>query len=259
MSSGLIVINLDRSTERLKRVRTQLEAHQLDFHRLAATDARSLGADERDRYYSPALNRLRYHKTLVPGEIACYISHIRAWQHLLASDWTHAVILEDDVELMPHFRTAIEAIAQIPGEWDIIKLGARRRKRLIPRFSLPDGLEVGAYPKVPACAHAQAISRRGAEKLLAHAMPFGRPVDVDIQHTWEGGLTVYGLMPYCANPSASAESEIWKFSTRKIPRNRIRFYRNRLQFTWRAWCDNVRRHGSASTLAAMLLPPKKSP
>jgi glycosyl transferase family 25 len=237
----------------MAHMRTQLEVAGLPYYRLAATDARTLSATERDRWYSQELNRRRYHKLLAPGEIACYISHIRSWEHLLASDWSHAVILEDDVELAPHFRSVVDRIAALPESWDVIKLGAGSPKPVIRRVPLPTGESLCAYSKVPNCTHAQAISRQGARKLLGFARPFGRPVDLDLQHPWEADLTIYGLEPFSAHASATIQSEIWKITARDArSRDRFRFLANGAEFTWNRLRFNARRYGLGATMRSLL-------
>ena len=253
MSSGLVVINLDRSVDRLAHVRAQLDAHGLTFHRLAATDARTLSVAERNHFYSESLNRARYHKPLSTGEIACYISHIRAWQLVMAGPWDYAVILEDDVRLGANFTHTLAQISRLPSDWDVIKLGSISRKPIIKKQTLPGGLSLCAYAKVPICTHAQAISRRGATKLLTHAMPFGRPVDVNLQYTWESDTVVFGLEPYCTHVTDELESEIGKFTGRESPtKSHVRFYLNRARFIRHALPSNIRRHGLAATLKVAL-------
>ncbi len=252
MSSGLIVINLDRCTDRLAQVRTQLEARQLSFYRLAATDALAMTETERHRYYSEELNRTQYHKLLSPGEIACYASHLRACEYLLTTDWDYAVVLEDDVQLDERFCTALSQIPALTRPWDLIKLGAPSRKPIIEKTPLSDGFSLCAYAKTPICSHAQVISRSGAEKILKHRQPFGRPADVDLQFPWETSLAIYGIEPYTAFTDETLESEIWKISGRRAQKkNRIRFYVNRLSFTWHALRYNHHEYGLLRTLKTL--------
>ena len=49
---------------------------------------------------------------LVAGEIACYLSHVRALQTFLASDADHALILEDDVEIDADIADVISLVAE---------------------------------------------------------------------------------------------------------------------------------------------------
>lgn len=250
---ALIVINLDRSSERLMQVREQLESRGLSFHRLAATDARTLPESERDRYYSAALNRSTHDQPLFPGEIACYISHLRAWQLILDQGWDYAVILEDDVRLAPNFEQALDQLASLPLDWDVMKLGSTSTKPIIKATPVGGGLTLCSYAKVPICTVGEAVSRRGAEKLLARRIPFGRPVDVDLQYTWETGIEVYGLEPYCTAPEEEAASEIWGSAPRKKrEKNRWRSLVNRTRFSLASVIENSKRHGFAATAKTML-------
>lgn len=225
----------------------------LTFHRLAATDARTLPDAERDRYYNAALNRIAYHKPLLPGEIACYISHLRAWQLILERDWDYAVILEDDVQLTARFSGALAQLTHLPLDWDVIKLGSSSTKRIIAQTTLPAGFSLCAYSKVPICNHAQAVSRRGAAKLLASSIPFARPVDVDLQHPWETGIDVYGLEPFCTYVTDAAPSDIWGSLVRNTrPKRHWRSLVNRMRFAALALIYNSKRHGFAITAKTML-------
>ncbi len=239
----VLVINLDRSTARLARIQSQLAALGLPFHRLPAVDGNGLPNAGGEPAYSEELNRRLYHKPLVPGEIGCYLSHLRAWQWLLDHSCKSAVILEDDVTVGEDFVPALELLSRIAEPWDVIKLGSLSSKPVL--HSTPLGpFALRRYRKTPISAFAQAVSRQGAEKLLRTRLPFGRPVDVDLQHVWENDLSVFGLEPYPVAVRTDEQSEICRsFQRNRVRCNRLTFFRQRLQFTARQWRHNLGWYG----------------
>ncbi len=193
-------INLDRDAERRERLLAELARWQLAGERFPGVLWTALPLIEQDKLYSSALNVRQFHKPLVNGEKGCYASHLAVWQWLVDSDEDCCIVLEDDVRLTPQFRPACEAIAAIAPRWDMIKLigrsGLGKTEKLRASQPLCKGVDLVDFRRVPSLTAGYAISRRGAQKLLASRLPFGRPIDVDLRHWWEGhGLRVQGLSP----------------------------------------------------------------
>lgn len=82
-----------------------LSTLKLDYERLSATDSYDVSNVDT----SP----------LSPSEFACISSHIRASERLLASTWTHLLVLEDDAalhtRLIRHKPKLIKLIHTLPG------------------------------------------------------------------------------------------------------------------------------------------------
>ena len=70
-----LVINLDRSPERMRSISQQLVARDLHFERLPAVDGRKLAQEELSRLEAPydAPEKFVFRKALWPNEIACCI------------------------------------------------------------------------------------------------------------------------------------------------------------------------------------------
>ena len=202
----IVVINLDRQTERWASIAPQFAALGLGVSRLPAVDGNRLGATTVGRLYDSALNRSQYHKPLRPGEIGCYASHIAAWQELLASRAQRLAVFEDDVDLDAALPQVLDAIDRTRVPYDLVKLVGRSREKLAVRVALDDPWQLVGYQRVPGLTSGYVISRHGAEKLLAGRIPFGRPVDVDLRHHWECGLTILGVQPYPVRPAASSHA-----------------------------------------------------
>ncbi|AVJ55208.1 glycosyl transferase [Idiomarina sp. OT37-5b] len=217
MMLPVYVINLDRSRERLQHASQQLHSIGVDFTRIAAIDGRQLSDAEIDRVYDSERNRQRFYASLTRGEIACYMSHRKAWQQLLDSPAQAAVILEDDIMVSPAFAELGAAVATLSDDWHLLKLAQPFKPK--QHYKLAD---VGAFtlvdyrtdkPPMGACGYI--LSRSGAAKLLARKR-FFRPVDVDFQWQWETGCYVQGLLPYCVDNTHQHGSDILDVEDRHL-------------------------------------------
>ena len=173
---AVYVINLDRRPDRLQAVGARLAAAGVQFQRIDAADARACDPAELDQSL-----RNGPIGPLGDGARACTASHFRAWRRLLDSDDSHALILEDDVEVDA-------ALAQVLADpsWlkaDLVKVekfNADRPSRLLLGRSLgraPGGREVRPLLSRHTGSAGYIISRRGAETALTHAGRVRVPVD----------------------------------------------------------------------------------
>lgn len=238
----IFLINLDRSPHRLKDVDDSMRQLDLDYERVPAVDGRATSTAEVNAVYSHKQNVERYNYDLTQGEIACYMSHRKAWKKLLDSDHPVAIILEDDIVLSPAFADLHHAVAGIASSkyanWDIIKLAQPfKPKESTPLDAFGDFTLVD-YEKPPMGACGYLISRQGAKKMLSRT-PFFRPVDVDMQWQWETGAHVLGLLPYTVDNSHTHESDIFSVANRHEAKRRGWV---RLKEQWRFFWQNRRYH-----------------
>ncbi len=115
-------INLDRSTDRRKRMEEMLTDpvfHTIkDIQRVTASDGKDLSMYE--------LLENAIEKEENGGLYGCTTSHIRCIQHVAESDHDIVLILEDDatLEYKPFWRESIkDALKNAPDDWEIIQLG----------------------------------------------------------------------------------------------------------------------------------------
>lgn len=207
MSLPTFLINLARDGERLATMAQQLDALGLPWQRVEAVYGRDLPPAERQRLYDAQANQRQHHQALVDGEIGCYASHLRVWQQVQAQGLPMALVLEDDMDLLPPLLPTLAALASRPCGWDMVKLIGRPQEPVAQRWPLGQAegsaLSLIRYRRVPSLTGAYVISARGAQRLLTVRPPFFRPIDVDLRHWWEAGLHIYGLQPY---PVALADS-----------------------------------------------------
>jgi GR25 family glycosyltransferase involved in LPS biosynthesis len=141
----------------------------------------------------PTLEELQEQKIYEPvnkwnpmtrGQIGCFMSHRKAWQHVVDHKLPFALIIEDDCDLLPHPDT-LKYIGEvfrneINFTWDLLYLGrnpAYCTKKLQVR---PHVVTVGKTWGL----FAYAVSLHGAEQLLKETSgPIKEPVDVCVSIT----------------------------------------------------------------------------
>jgi glycosyl transferase, family 25 len=200
------LINLDRSPERLAAMAGQLDALHMTFTRIAAVDGRKVRPDDRvdaHRY------RLRHGRHVRPGEIGCYLSHLAAMQAFLATDASHALILEDDATLLPALpevlahATSREAVST----WDVLKLESRRRgfKLALLQLTSAHALCVNLFRSTGSAGYV--LSRHAAQVYLDKLLPIGQPFDHAFDRGWFLGLRMREVAPLVVSGQMSANAD----------------------------------------------------
>ena len=229
VSSSVFLINLDRSPERLARIDQQLRSLDVAYTRVPGVDGRFLDPALRS---APRGNEW-YFRPMENGDIGTYQSHRVCWQRVLDEGLDWAIVLEDDVVLAPTFREVPAAIAQLPQDWDLVKLSKGWRRRKTWRLGRAGEFDVVAFYKIPAGTQGYAVSRRGAERLLRGQRRIMRPVDIDMQCWWETKVEVVGLDPFPVSEAPGTASEAWRFDRRK--KRRL----TRMAFAFTFWLHNL--------------------
>ncbi len=97
----VIVINLDRRTDRMEKLAPQLEKLDIQYERFSAVDGKQLGID-------PIVAGLQ--------------SHLQVMKQIAGQK---VLILEDDAQFVEDFNEKFEKVMQtLPEDWDIFYLGA---------------------------------------------------------------------------------------------------------------------------------------
>jgi len=223
MQPPIFIINMASSVERWQTTFDRLNAIGLEGTRFEATVGKALSEEEVATWYCEESNYKRHHRNMTPGEIGCYISHLRIWEKMHNERIPFCIVLEDDLKIQAHLVDVIEQIKTL-NNWDLIKLSDNCANPFIEEVKLNDKLTLGNYLKVPNCTHGYAISLDGANKLLKRR-PFFRAVDVDIQFHSEVALNVTGIKPYPIEEDLSFVSDI-ATSNNGRHSNRSTFWRN---------------------------------
>ena len=223
MKTSIFIINMKPCESRWYEVQKRLKDLNISAERFEATIGKHLGEQELLKWYCPKKNKNSYHRNLTLGEIGCYISHMRVWEHIVTHSIPMCVILEDDIIIKSHLTNTIESAEKLKN-WDFIKLSDSRDLAFINTHPLESEFVLGNYFKVPNGAQGYILSLEGAKKLLQRK-PFFRPVDVDMQFHTEVGLNMIGIKPYPVAEDRSFISEITSANAGSHS-NRSTFIRN---------------------------------
>lgn len=95
----IFLINLDHRLDRLNFISSQLNKLNLKFEKITAIDGKNLSHPYSIVNYRKFL--LNQRRSIVLGEIGCAESHRYIWRKILNENISHALILEDDVNISP--------------------------------------------------------------------------------------------------------------------------------------------------------------
>ncbi|MEM0911502.1 MAG: glycosyltransferase family 25 protein [Pseudomonadota bacterium] len=209
----VMLINLNRSEKRLVESARALDALGIDFERVEAVDGETISENELAAYKAPDFSA--YYKQLSRAEFGCYFSHRKCWQLICERNLDQAIILEDDFSLKPAFSEFCKRLPLLPIRWECLKLSEFPEKRKAITGIDFLSWKVVAYDKTPCRTGAYAITRSGAQKMLAHSTKITRPVDIDFQYPWEHRVRTLGLKPYPVVTNGQNDSTIDEVSSRK--------------------------------------------
>lgn len=190
----LLVINLDRSPERLASFMARAAQVGISVERLAAIDAKTM--DE------AGLNEIKVAQSIFDplsrGEIACFLSHRAAWRRLVDSGVDRMAIFEDDAVLAADIGVLLDQLSG-PG-WDIVRLETTRARTAL---GPPEPVPGTAYEL---CRHLSwhggtagyVITRAAAIRLLAATTRLEGAVDQVLFHPFSPvskDLAIMQLVP----------------------------------------------------------------
>ena len=245
-----LLINLPQSSERLEQSSAGLTRAGMAFERVDAVDGRQLPGDELARF-GLGWHR-KYFQPLRPGEIGCYLSHVRALERFLASDHDAALIVEDDLHVASDAARCVHELLELREKMPpaVNLFGARARGEVLA--TLPTGHRLVRSTSVPWGTMAILWTRQGALSMLRSAGSLDRPVDVDRKHWWERGSPPVWLSPapFIERPGGGPPSTItgrrqahWTVRIRKM------HYRS--SFTLRSHAEYVRAFGFKGWIRAL--------
>lgn len=195
----VFVINLARCPERREIMTRRLQSLGLEAEFVPAVDGEQLCKDELHPAPEP---------TLSPGEVGCYLSHVRCWQAVVDGQLAHAVVLEDDVLLSTDFAEVLAelAVRQLP--FDAIRLSALMPVRGLRVASLPGGYNFILPNKNPSGCQGYFVSLTGAKRLLARLSVPRQPVDNAMDRYWKYNLCIPVLFPCVVKEDTTGASTI---------------------------------------------------
>lgn len=163
-SATFIVINLARDTERFQLLQKELEARSFHYERIEGVDGRNM-KELSGPEIVPVLASKRFPRGLLMKEQGLTMSHRKAALHILKQNLPHGIILEDDVNFSPDFKSIVMEVCANPPA-DIVKFeGIGRRAFAFTHGSI--GARKLATTLLPTMGTAcYFLSRRAAECMV---------------------------------------------------------------------------------------------
>ena len=230
-----LVINLDDSTERLQSVDVQLKQQAIAYQRVPAFDGRKMSPYDCNLYNER--KAIAYMgRSLLGGEIGCYLSHLKCAKKLLESNATYALVLEDDVKINCKLKEIIESFLEYAEnekdlDWDLINIGAKELKIYTELKEFTDGERTFKLHRAhyfPMTTTGLLWSRKGAQKFLENSNEIFAPVDNYFRYALTRSNKGLAFSPALVK-TTGAESEIDSGNAatkkrRKTNRSPIYFY-----------------------------------
>lgn len=211
----IFVINLDRDVDRWDHMQRELAKLGLSAERFSAYRGLDL-PDWLKPYFLDETGAIASHMNA--GEVGCYASHLGAvLKGLEAPDAGPVCILEDDLQLTPAFAEILSKGAQLPADWEILRLSNPAKSAFVVERHLATIGDVVRYWRVPNTTGAYVINPSGARRFLSYARRRLRPVDEDLRRPWEHRIKTYGLLPAPATPNIFQSSIEALGGTRVLP------------------------------------------
>ena len=207
----IYVINLDRSKDRLEKMKIQFRELGLSFERVAAVDGSKL---DEAQYHSENT----FYKALQPNEMACYLSHVKCWHRILEDGVEHGIILEDDVAVDEHFASIIKKLSNESEKRDLdfVKFSHNKihRKKATGHVPLTDNNHLTKLSPLPVGTLGQWVSNKAARELTAHHAIPKQPIDVFLRNEWLFSFTIYNVFPNIVRTAPGTVSTIAQDRTR---------------------------------------------
>lgn len=198
----VLVINLERSPDRLRDITNRLSRAGFAFSRVAGVDGLSLEPPPWPEVDIPRYVR-RHGKTCSGTEVACYLSHLAAMRAFLATGTQHGLILEDDAVFGGDLPSVLGDALLNADCWDILTLHGTHRGAPTVTRDLAGGRAIVAYWGHQTSAVAYLINRRAAQVLVDRLLPISLPLDHAFTRSWETGVRFRGILPYPVSPAGT--------------------------------------------------------
>jgi len=204
---AIFVVNLARSVERREHVAAQLAAQRLPYEIHAAVDARDLSERHIRETFgeSPLRPQSFLGRALTTGEIACATSHLELWRRIERDHPAGAVVLEDDVDLLPAFGSVVRALPRA----DMILLGHHSARRgwdvgaetCVYRRAVHGTHRVARVCEFAMGAYGYFVTGGAAARLARYVEPMRMPADWVTGYAPSAGVRQHAITPPCVVPA----------------------------------------------------------
>lgn len=192
----ILLINLDRSPERLAQMQERLSQLNLTFKRVPAVDGKKVEFTQRE------INAAEYErchgKYVTPTEVACYISHFNTLQMFIEeSDKEFALILEDDMVLCDDFLSILDNLIKNHQQWDMVKLnGTSGWGGAIVQSTVYKDYKLVLHLFHQAKSGSYIVNRKAAMNYLGKLLPMTVPYDHEFIKYWKYNIRLFSVVPF---------------------------------------------------------------
>lgn len=190
----ILVINLDRSPERLSSVVAQLDQLGLSWQRLSASDGKLLSMHDPALIDVPSFRR-KHGKEPLPGELGCYLSHVRAIEIFLLTSKQAVLILEDDVQLGADLPKVLDNLMASATRWDVVKLSGLHNGTPLFMRALNGSYRMAVGLSRYTGASCYLVNRHAAEAYAKDLLPMTLPYDHEYDQAWVRGIRIRMVVP----------------------------------------------------------------
>jgi glycosyl transferase family 25 len=200
------LINLDRAHERLRRMEVKCAEAGLSFERITAVDGLSLSFPH--EAFSARSYRYLHGRKVIPAEVGCYLSHVECARRFLASDASHALILEDDVSFPEDFNQLLSNLVAESQDWDILRLSTVNKGVKFSFRKLGYGRSLAKSFTREKGAGAYVINRKAAVWICGKLLPMRLSYDIAFDLEYLVGLRSVFVEPIPVSQSDERASQI---------------------------------------------------
>lgn len=206
----------------------ELAEQGIDFSFFDAVDGRTLNKSTSYALSYGADNEKYFKRSLSPEEIGCYLSHGEIWRRAAESGET-IVVFEDDAQFSPQLGYFLGNLQQYDLSNFIVKLGGLSKCVYFNKTLAQIGdVKILEFSSLNAGTVGYVIGAEAARQMILTRQQFGRPIDIDIKHLWEHGVSVLGVEPHLIRETSSIKgSDIHE--SRRASKNKnalLRFMKN---------------------------------
>ena len=188
---NIYVISLKSEQARRNRLQEALAQDDLSSHWIEAVDARGWQPAQMAPHINKASMFFNMSYDPNPGAIGCHLSHITAFEMLLASDDDAMIILEDDAEITRDFAKHLSCLQTASKSLDLIFLCDTRANRPSHLIGTSQkGLEFRFKRFSNKGTFGYVVNRKAAAYMVAHHRQFGLEIDMCLNRWWQSGLHI---------------------------------------------------------------------
>jgi len=137
-------------------------------------------------------------RPMYPGELGCYASHYAAWQQFLQTDAAQLLVLEDDTIVDWGFLETLLTFDLHAAGIAYLRLYAKRpcAFRPVMRDAVEQQRTLVEYFDRPLGTQGYLMTRQGAEQFVRHCRRVRRPLDDELDRSWDHGIACLGIFPF---------------------------------------------------------------